>query len=207
MKSDTYNIGYNYFLKNNKFKATVFYIDLKDEIYLNPFTYDNTNLDDSSKLGFELYDKYLILKNLYVSANYTYVDAKVTKDADLNVENKTLPGVSTHNITASIGYSPTQKSKIILSHSYRSEAYALGDFDNSFFEKQDAYNSTDISAAYQFGEHIEVFARIQNLFDQSNGIWVADHDLLADPGLPEPRTVVYPGNFQRAFQIGLSGKF
>jgi iron complex outermembrane receptor protein len=193
MKSDTYNLGYKNFTEHNKFKATAFYIKLHDEIHYNPVTFANTNLDRSSKLGFELYDKYLILDNLYLSANYTYVDARVEEDAGLGVKDTVLPGVSKHNISTSIGYAPTQESKLILSHTYRSQAYALNDFSNNFSQEQDNYNATDISASYAF-EHLEVFAKIQNLFDKNNGLWVQDD-------------AIYPINFQRAFQVGLSGSF
>jgi len=195
MKAKTYNLGYNNFQDNNKFKITAFYIDLKDEIYYTGgFSGVNTNLDETSKVGLEMYDKYLILENLYISANYTYVEAKIDKDDNTAIEDKTLPGVSKHNITASIAYSPIQKAKLIASHTYRSSAYAANDFTNSATQKQEAYNSTDLTASYQYDEHIEVFAKIQNLFDEDNGIWV-DTD------------VIYPVNFQRAIQIGLTGKF
>ena len=194
MKTDTYNIGYNYFVKNNKFKATVFYADISDEIYLEPITYKNTNLDKTSKLGFELSDKYLISDNLYLSANYTYIEATIEKDNNTNIENKTLPGVSKHNLVASIGYAPTPTSKLIASHSYRSSTYAANDFTNSFSQKQEAYNSTDVTASYQYDEHIEIFAKIQNLLDEDNGIWIKDD-------------AIYPVIFQRTFQIGLNGKF
>lgn len=193
MKSDTYNLGYNYFNKQNKFKATAFYINLQDEIHLDPVTFTNTNLDKSSKLGLELYDKYLILENLYLSANYTYVDARVEEDKGLGVKDTILPGVSKHNLSTNVGYAPTEESKFILSHTYRSQAYALNDFSNNFLQKQDSYNATDISASYAF-EDLEVFAKIQNLFDQNNGLWIQDD-------------AIYPINFQRAFQIGLSGSF
>jgi len=195
MKVNTYNIGYNYLLKNNKFKGTVFYTDLSDEIYYTGgWTGVNTNLDETSKLGFELYDKYLVSENLYLSANYTYVEATIEKDDNNNIEDKTLPGVSKHNLTASIGYAPTNKIKLIASHTYHSSAYATNDFTNSFSQKQEAYNSTDVSAAYQYDEHIEIFAKIQNLLDEDNGIWTQDD-------------AIYPVNFQRSFQIGLNGKF
>lgn len=195
MKTNTYNIGYNYFVKNNKFKSTVFYADISDEIYYTGgWTGINTNLDKTSKLGFELYDKYLLLENLYLSANYTYVEATIEKDDNNNIENKTLPGVSKHNLTASVGYTPTQESKLIASHTYRSSAYAANDFTNSFSQRQEAYNSTDVTASYQYDEHMEIFAKIQNLLDEDNGIWIQDD-------------AIYPVNFQRTFQIGLNGKF
>ena len=194
MKTDTYNIGYNYFLKNNKLKVSAFYIDLSDEIYYDSINFTNTNLDETSKIGFEIYDKYIIMDNLYVSANYTYIEAKIDEDSNKNIKHKTLPGVSKHNLHASIGYSPIEGSKIILSHSYRSSAYALNDFTNSFYQKQEAYNSTDISVSYQVQDNIEVFAKIQNLFDEDNGIWIQDD-------------AIYPVNFQMNFQVGLVGKF
>lgn len=199
---NTYNLGYNNFTDKNKFKATLFYIDLSNEIYYdsnidNPnsiFDGANTNLDKTSKLGFELYDKYLLLENLYLSANYTYVEAIIKKDDNKALENKILPGVSKHSLTASIGYAPTTKSKLIASHTYRSSVYAANDFENAFSQKQEAYNATDLTASYQYDAHIELFAKIQNLFDEDNGIWIYDD-------------AIYPVNFQRSFQIGLNGKF
>lgn len=195
MKSNTFNAGYNRFTKSNKLKAALFYADISDEIYFTGApSWINTNLDKTSKLGFEVYDKYLILENLYLSANYTYVEATIEKDDNKAIENKTLPGVSKHNLTASIGYAPTQESKLIASHTYRSSAYAANDFTNTFTQKQEAYHSTDVSASYQYDKHIEIFAKIQNLFDEDNGIWIRDD-------------AIYPVNFQRSFQIGLNGKF
>jgi iron complex outermembrane receptor protein len=195
MKSNTFNVGYNHFTKSNKLKAALFYADISDEIYFTGApSWINTNLDETSKLGFEVYDKYLISDNLYLSVNYTYVEATIEKDDNQDIENKTLPGVSKHNLTASIGYAPTQENKLIASHTYRSSAYAANDFTNAFTQKQEAYHSTDVSAAYQYDKHIEIFAKIQNLFDEDNGIWIRDD-------------AIYPVNFQRSFQIGLNGKF
>ncbi len=195
MKSDTFNIGYNYFTTKNRLKTSVFYANISNEIYFTGApSWTNTNLDETSKFGFEIYDKYLVSDNLYLSANYTYIEATIEKDDNKDIENKTLPGVSKHNLTASIGYAPTKESKLIVSHSYRSSAYAANDFTNSFSQKQEAYNSTDITASYQYDEHIEIFAKIQNLLDEDNGIWIQDD-------------AIYPVNFQRTFQIGLNGKF
>ena len=194
MKTNTYNIGYNHFSKMNKLKVSAFYADIKDEIYFNPITYQNTNLDETSKLGFEVYDKYLLQENLYISANYTYVEATIDKDDSQSLENKTLPGVSKHNLVTSIGYAPTQESKVIASHTYRSSAYALNDFQNSFTQKQEAYNSTDLSLSYTLNGNIEVFAKIQNLLDEDNAIWIADD-------------TIYPSNFQRSYYAGLNATF
>ncbi|MEA3374510.1 MAG: TonB-dependent receptor [Campylobacterota bacterium] len=194
MKANTYNLGYNYFIDRNKFKAVLFYADITDEIYYTGgWTGVNTNLDETSKFGFELYDKYLILENLYVSGNYTYIEAEIEKDDNTNIEDKTLPGVSKHNLTAAIGYAPSGGSTLIISHTYRSSAYAAEDFENSFDQKQEVYNSTDFTASYSL-ENIELFAKVQNLFDEDNGLWINDD-------------TIYPMNFERTFIMGLNGKF
>lgn len=194
MKADTYNIGYNNFSTNNKLKLTLFYVDMKNEIYYNPITWENTNLDETSKLGLELYDKYLIQENLYVSANYTYIDAKIDKEDSQSIQDKTLPGVSKHNLVANIGYAPTQESKTILSHTYRSSAYAIEDFQNTFSQKQEAYNSTDLAFSYFINNNFEVFAKIQNIFDEDNAVWVRNDG-------------IYPSNFQRSYYAGLNATF
>lgn len=194
MKTDTYTIGYNYFTASNKLKFSAFYADIKDEIFLNPLTFQNTNLDETSKLGFEVYDKLLIQENLYVSANYTWIDAKIDKDDVQALENKTLPGVSKHNLVLNVGYAPIDNTQIIASHTYRSSAYALNDFQNNFSQKQESYNSTDLSLSYSFEDNIEVFAKIQNLFDEDNAVWIADD-------------TIYPSNFQRAYYLGLNATF
>ena len=194
MKANTYNVGYNYFTENNKFKAVLFYADITDEIYYTGgFSGVNTNLDETSKLGFELYDKYLILENLFISGNYTYVEAEIDKDDNQNIEDKTLPGVPKHNLSASIGYMPTTQSKVILAHTYRSSAYAMEDFENRFDQKQEVYNSTDVTVSYSF-DKVELFAKVQNLLDEDNGLWIHDD-------------AIYPVNFERTWIIGLNGKF
>lgn len=194
MKADTYNIGYNNFSKNNKLKLTLFYTDIKNEIYYNPITWENTNLDETSKLGLEIYDKFLIQENLYISANYTYIDAKIDEEDSQSIKDKTLPGVSKHNLVTNIGYAPTHKSKIIASHTYRSSAYAIEDFQNTFPQKQETYNSTDLSFSYFINDDFEVFAKIQNLFDEDNAVWVRNDG-------------VFPSNFQRSYYAGLSATF
>ncbi len=61
----------------------------------------------------------------------------------------------------------------MLTEVYRSEAYAADDFNNNFSQKQEAYMTTDISVTYA-KDNYEIFAKINNLFNQNNGLWVQD---------------------------------
>ncbi|MDF1881640.1 hypothetical protein JHD50_10050 [Sulfurimonas sp. MAG313] len=76
---------------------------------------------------------------------------------------------------------------------YRSKAYALNDTQNNFTQKQEQYLSTDIAITFT-KENYEVFAKINNLFYQSNGLWIFDN-------------AIYPVNFKLNVLTGVKLKF
>lgn len=194
MKSDSYTLGYNNIRTNNKLKISLFYVDLQDEIYYySDPTYinsKNTNIDKSHKYGFDLYDKVIIDDNLDLVLNYSYVEAKIDQDSYVG---KNLPGVSKHNTKATLNYTPISALTIGLTQNYRSSAYAMDDFSNSFTQKQSAYTSTDLGASYT-QDSWELFAKINNLFNQKNGLWISDN-------------VIYPTDFKITALAGLRVKF
>ena len=194
-KVDTYSLGYNNINKSNKFKISVYYADLKDEIYMQPITFKNTNIDKSYKYGVDLYDKYIVSPEFSVALNYNFVQAIIDKEKEgaSDYSGNKLPGVSNHNIKATLGYTPNKATTIFLTQSYRSKAYAADDFNNNFSEKQDAYMSTDISITYA-KESWEVFAKINNLFNQKNGLWIYDN-------------AIYPINFTTTALAGFKLKY
>ncbi len=195
-KVDNFNLDYTNIQKNNKLKLSLFASKLKNEIYYYDvnFTSRNTNIDKSYKYGLELFDEYLINDNLYTSINYSYIIAKIDEEDELDgaYNGKYLPGVSKHNVSLNLGYN-TNNFKTVLTHTYRSSAYAANDFGNDFSQKQEAYHSTDLSLSYNY-KNFEFFAKIQNLFDQDNGLWIKDD-------------AIYPTNFERTYYAGLKVKF
>ncbi|MFY9084169.1 TonB-dependent receptor [Aliarcobacter cryaerophilus] len=198
-KVNNYTLGYNNFQENNKLKIALFRANLKNEIYFyNTGNWMipsyNTNIDKSHKYGLEVYDKFLINENLYTSLNYSYIKAKIDRENEGNgvYDGKDLPGVSKHNLTLGLGYD-FYKFSTFLSHSYKSSAYAINDFKNDFKQKQEAYHSTDFSVSFKHKE-LEIFGKIQNLFDQKNALWVQDDS-------------IYPVNFERTFFAGMKVSF
>ena len=201
MQADNYTLGYNYILPDNKFKISAYYIDLKNEIFLhkstiNPFGI-NTNIDKSHKYGLDLYDKWLITQNWNVALNYNYVQAIIDDEKDPasgdDFSGNKLPGVSDHTVKASLAYIPVAETTIMITEVYRSEAYAADDFNNNFAQKQKAYMTTDISVAYT-KDNYELFAKINNLFNQNNGLWVQDD-------------AIYPVNFTTTAIAGFTLKY
>ncbi len=195
MLSDSITLGYNNFQTDNKFKVNIYYIDLKNEIYLHKPDFKNTNIDKSHKYGVELYDKYLITDSFNFALTYNYIQAIIDdeKEGTDDYSGKKLPGVSDHNVKATLNYLPSEYMTLSLSHVYRSEAYAADDFNNNLSQKQDAFNSTDISVTYA-KDNWEVFAKINNLFDVKNGLWVQDD-------------AIYPINFTRVALAGFKLKY
>jgi iron complex outermembrane receptor protein len=173
----------------------MYFIDLEDEIYYNALSFKNTNLDKSYKYGIDLYDKYIINPEFNIAINYNYVQAIIDKEKEgtADYSGNKLPGVSNHNIKATLGYTPNKFATLVLTQIYRSEAYAAEDFNNNFSQKQDAYMSTDISATYA-KKSWEVFAKINNLFNQSNGLWIKDD-------------AIYPVNFATTAIAGFKLKY
>lgn len=205
MKANSYTLGFNHITKSNKFKISTYYIDLKDEIYYYkdlvnvwpaPSLSVNTNIDRSYKYGIDLYDKFIFNPEFSLALNYNFVRAIIDKEKGRNGEDysgNNLPGVSDHNIKATLGYTPNKATTIYLTQIYRSKAYAADDFNNNFSQKQDAYMSTDISITYA-KESWEVFAKINNIFNQKNGLWIKDD-------------VIYPVNFTTTALAGFKLKY
>jgi iron complex outermembrane receptor protein len=204
-KIKTFNIGINHITKNRKTKATVFRSNLENEIYLNKHTgeYINTNIDKSHKYGLEIQHAQQVNSKLSTNINYAYTRAIIDSDSlvywgsdALNsiYDGNDLPMVSKHSITASADYKINSKSKINLTHKYRSDAYAEEDFTNIGTQKQKAFNSTDVNFLYQYDKDIDLTLHVENLFLNKHGSWLRDD-------------VIYPANFTRNIKAGLIYRF
>ncbi len=199
MTSDSFTLGYTAVTPTNKFKISAYYVALKNEIYYysDPgyVASKNTNIDRSHKYGLDLYDKWRLDDRIALSLNYNYVQAVIDEEKQNGEDfgGNTLPGVSNHNVKAALEFLPTPQTSVILSHTYRSSAYALNDFANDAAQRQQPYNSTDIAVNYQKGSYA-LFAKINNLFNRSNAMWVKDD-------------AVYPVNFTTTAIAGLKLDF
>lgn len=194
-KSKTLNIGLNHVTERNKLKVTSFYSKLKNEIYFEPFTYENTNIDKSYKYGLEIQDSFQATPELLARVNYAWTRAKIDKEDDGNgaYNGKKLPGVSEHSITAGIDYKVVKDGTLSLTQNWRSRAYAANDFENNFNQKQKAYNTTDLGYSHEL-DKFTLFAQVNNVFDKKNGLWIRND-------------AIYPVNFTRVWYAGVRASF
>jgi len=199
MTSDTVTAGYTAITPASKLKLSAYYAALHNEIYYysDPayLASANTNIDRSHKFGIDLYEQWKITERFALSLNYNYVQAVIDKEVQNGADfgGNDLPGVAPHTLKAALTLMPTDALTFTLSHTYRSRAYAMNDFGNDFAQKQRAFNSTDALLTYDTASYT-LFAKINNMFDNPNALWVADD-------------AVYPVNFTTTALAGATLKF
>ena len=199
MKTHTVTLGYNHLSDANRFKISAYYVDLQNEIYYyaDP-TYVasvNTNIDRSHKWGLDLSERWVISPQFQALINYNYVDAIIDEE-EQNGEDfggNTLPGVAAHTVKGGVTFLPLDVLQLTLTQLYRSRAYAMDDFGNAFSQRQQAIMSTDLDVTYE-GEGYALFAKVKNLTNRKNGLWVSDD-------------VIYPVNFTTTAVAGLKWVF
>ena len=195
-KSKTVNIGLNYLTNKSKTKVTLFRSNVTDEMYYYSGGFKNTNIDKSHKQGIELQNKYQFNPKLLTNDNYAYTKAIIDEENEASgtYNGKDLPMVSKHNITLSANYNIDDKSKISLTHKYRSKAFSEEDFANDKLQKQKEFKSTDIGYFYKHNKDLDFTVDIENLFKNSYGTWLRDD-------------IIYPSSFTRNIKAGLTYHF
>lgn len=194
-KVKTINIGLNHVVSNNRLKVSAFHADLDNEIYFNPNSGSNTNIDASHKYGIEIQDYFKVTDHLSSSFIYNYTRAIIDREADFSgaADGKNLPGVPKHTIVASLNYQFLEHATANLSHSWRSKAYIYNDFTNNASQKQDNYQSTNLALNYQY-KNIQVFTSVNNIFEHENNIQTAVDS-------------IYPVDFVRTWRVGMKVDF
>jgi iron complex outermembrane receptor protein len=193
-KVRTVTLGLNHVVPANRLKLAVFHADLENEIFFEPFTFTNTNLDESHKYGLELQDSWYITPQLTGLVNYTWTRAIIDRDdaGGGAFEGKELPGVPRHNVVVGLNLQ-VGDGNLHLSHSWRSKAWAANDFNNNNAQKQREYQSTDLAYRHRIRD-LELYAAVSNLFEYENGVWVGDNQ-------------IYPVDFSRTWKVGAKLSF
>ena len=194
-KVKTVTLGANHTQGNHRLKLAVFRADLKNEIYFNPATFVNTNIDQSHKYGLELQDSWRIRPDLNLRTGYTYTRAIIDHENSGGgaFDGKNLPGVPRHGVTLDMQYDWSEHSTFNAGYVWRSNSYAVNDFANNFSQKQAAFQSTNLAYRYRYKAY-ELSAAIDNVFAQKNGLWIRDD-------------VIYPVSFTRNYRVGFKASF
>jgi len=194
-ESRTFNLGITHTNSQNRLKVTTFHADLDDEIYFNPVTFINTNIDSSQKYGLEVQDHFILNDALSAGLIYTYTRAIIDKEDVLGfkVKNKNLPGVPKHAVTVNLNYKFFGAGNLNFSHAWRDSTYVYNDFANNAAQKQVHYESTNVAVSYRY-KKVQLFASVNNIFEHENSLQVADD-------------AIYPVDFVRTWRVGMKADF
>jgi iron complex outermembrane receptor protein len=194
-KSKTFNLGINHTNSKNRLKVTAFHADLDDEIYLDPATFTNTNIDSSHKYGLEIQDHFSFNDTLSAGLIYTYTRAIIDREKDFAgaADGNDLPGVPKHAVTANLNYKFLESGNLNLSHAWRDSTYAYNDFTNNATQKQGYYESTNVAVSYRY-KKVQLFASVNNIFEHENSIQVRND-------------AIYPVDFVRTWRVGMKADF
>ena len=168
------------------FRASLFEIDVKDEIHLDAFTtgIGNTNLPPSRRRGLELESKWQATRALSLLGAYTYTDARFRSGVlagppPVDIAGKTVPLVPRHKLNAGASWAFTQNTRLSAMVAYTGEQFMDNDEGNTLGVKIPAYTVTDLKLSHRQGDWT-LSAVINNLFDRQYYNYAVRSQFVAD---------------------------
>lgn len=158
--SNNYEIGARHYLSDDIFlHVNVFRLDTDNEIFFNPISYQNENLDGPTRRqGVELSFNANATSWLTLRGTYSFLSAKIKEGM---FTGKNVPGVPNNKATMDVLYHMTKEATIILSGIYVGERPFISDFANAF-SNQESYFIMNAKFRYQW-KCFKAFVDINNL--------------------------------------------
>lgn len=135
---------------------------MHDEIIYNPMMGANTNLDETSRYGADLFARWAFSENIEARFDYSYVNAEIGGDV---FDGSAVPLVPEHKLRVSMEWQPSEPVRIVVGATYTDEAYVGSDFANTSSQLSD-YVLFDLTTRYNFSEEVSVFVTVDNIFDK-----------------------------------------
>jgi iron complex outermembrane receptor protein len=160
-------IGIEHQGKGYSIRATLYHMDLNNEIHYNVLTYENMNLSPTRRQGMELEGKLAISRGVELFANYTYTEAKFREGvyAGTDLSGKFIPNVPAHRATLGASWAMSEKTRLNGTVSYTGEQYFDNDQTNSFKQKMPDYTVIDLKLVHKEGDWT-VSGGINNLLNE-----------------------------------------
>ncbi len=162
-ESKGWDIGLEQTLLGDKLSLgmTYFYNDIEDLIEFDNSLY--RNVDEAETKGIELYSTFRPINALTLSASYTYTD---TEDESTGEELLRRPE---HKFSFDFNYSFLNRGNVNVGLDYvgtrEDEVWDPVSYSTSRVEL-DEYYLARLAASYKVLKHVEIFGRVENLFDE-----------------------------------------
>ncbi len=157
-------------------RATLFNIDVTDEVHLDPFTsgIGNTNLPPSRRRGLELDGRWSATEALKLSAAYSYTDARFREgvlpggaftSTNVVIAGKHVPLVPQHKLNLGAAWTFMPKTRLNASATYVSSQYMDNDEANNLGVTIPSYVVADLKLMHERGAW-RLSAALNNMFDR-----------------------------------------
>lgn len=165
----SYEAGYQASVAHSRvdFRVTGFAREIRDQIifFYDPVTMGSQfrNADKQKAYGVELEGSWLITKGLVLTANYTYVDGRVTTQQDnKDTSFYNLYRIPKHAVNATLGYQATPALYVSASGKYITSRVDPSTFPTTILGD---YYTVDLYGEYKFGNLLKIFAGFRNITD------------------------------------------
>jgi len=158
-----YEVGVNhYFTPDVSGRFTFFHVDVENELFYNPSTFENTNHPETSHQGIELGVNAGLFKILTIYGNYTYETAEFEKNPYKNNE---IPAVPKHKGNLGFRIHDAVPGFIFSAdYSYVGSSYLISDQENNF-RKLDHHYTIDARVSYEW-KMLNAFVGVNNITNQ-----------------------------------------
>ncbi len=181
---------------------TPYWIVNKNELYLDPLSFENKNYDKTSRNGIEFDQRVDLLKfvdlgflkKLESITSYTYQDARFDKGPN---NGKFIPLVPMHQATETISAQFLESYHLSLTERFVGSRYAISDLQNSTAPIK-PYEVLDAKVAYK-RKNYEIYAAANNILDMRYYTYVAKSGFSANKS--------YFPALERNFSMGVDIKF
>jgi len=142
--------------------ATIYYLELDNEIHYNPVTYSNENLDPTRRHGLNLSVDTALAANARLSVEYTYTRAEFRDGPFAGNE---VPLVPTNTAALTLHWKAQPTTDVALAGRYVGSRYFDGDETNDFSRKIPAYEVLDLRLTETL-ERWRFQAAVYNIFNK-----------------------------------------
>ena len=158
--SDNYEVGTRYYFSDGIYAhLNLFRIDTDDEIFFNPVSFQNENLNGATRRnGIEISLGAKMSEWLTLKGQYTYTDAKIRGGT---FEGKDIPNVPQNIVSFEAVSSPGKGFTVVLNGVYVGKRPFVSDFSNTF-DKQKSYVVLNSKIQYLW-KSLTAFLDIYNL--------------------------------------------
>lgn len=161
--SDNYEVGTRYYFSDGIYAhLNLFRIDTEDEIFFNPVSFQNENLNGATRRnGVELSLGAKMSEWLTLKGQYTYTDAKIRGGS---FGGKEFPNVPRNMVSLEVLSSPGKGFTVVLNGVYVGSRPFVSDFSNTF-DDQKSYVVLNSKVQYVW-KSLTAFLNINNLTDK-----------------------------------------